>query len=73
MKPSISKTPGPTPEQVKAARRSSGLKQQQAAELVHRTERKRWSEWETGVKRMQLDTFELFLIKTGQAGWKKAK
>ena len=55
----------PTPAEILAARLAAGLTQQQAAEIVHRTERKRWNEWERGARVMQLDTWELFLIKTG--------
>lgn len=65
MQPDFARIVQPTPEQVLAARLAAGLTQQQAAAVVHRTERKRWSEWETNVRRMQPDTFELFLLKTG--------
>lgn len=58
---------GPTPEQVKLARQCADLTQEQAAAIVHRTGRSRWSEWETGHRQMQADTWELFLLKTGQA------
>jgi hypothetical protein len=56
----------PTPEQVREARMRAGLTQSQAATLVHRKELKRWSEWELGVRRMQPDTWELFLLLTNQ-------
>jgi transcriptional regulator with XRE-family HTH domain len=58
-------TSPPAPETVKAAREAAGLTQEQAAALVYRSERKRWSEWESGARQMQLDTFELFLMKAG--------
>lgn len=61
MKFDISKPP--TPDLVRAARDAAGLTQDQAAQLVHRTGKKRWSEWETGERQMQLATFELFCIK----------
>lgn len=67
LKPSPTKAAGPTREEVKAARLAAGLTQEQAAALVHRVGRKRWSEWETGDRQMQWDAFELFIIKTGQA------
>lgn len=58
-------TTPPTKETVKAAREAAGLTQEQAAALVHRSERKRWNEWESGKRQIQLDTFELFLRKAG--------
>lgn len=63
----------PTAEQVRAAREAAGLTQQQAAELVHRDKRTRWSEWETGTRQMQPDTFELFLLKSGLKKLKECK
>ena len=57
----------PTPAEILAARTAAGLTQQEAAAVVHRTERKRWSEWERGERQMQTDTWELFLIKTQKA------
>lgn len=58
----------PTPEQVRAARLATGLSQGEAAAVVHRAERKRWNEWETpgaNHRPMQLDTWHLFLLRTG--------
>lgn len=55
----------PTPEEVYAARQAAGLTQEQAAELVYRTDRKRWYEWESGARQMQLDTYHLFLLRAG--------
>lgn len=56
----------PTPEQIREAREAAGMTQVEAAAVVHRGLAVRWSEWENGTRRMQPDTFELFLIKTGQ-------
>lgn len=55
----------PTREDVAKAREASRLTQKQAAELVYRTERA-WQMWEAGDRAMPADTYELFLIKTGQ-------
>lgn len=66
-KPENNKCTRPTPEQVKLARQCAGLTQEQAAAVVHRIGRSRWSEWETGKRQMQDDAWELFLLKTGQA------
>lgn len=61
----------PTPEQVKQARENAGLSQSEAAAMVHRANYQRWHEWEAGIRNMPLDTWELFLIKTGQLKVKK--
>lgn len=59
-------TPIPAPADILAARTRAGLSQAEAAALVHRTERKRWSEWERGERSMQEAVWELFLMKTNQ-------
>lgn len=56
----------PTPEEIRAAREAANLTQEQAAAIVHRSDRKRWNEWEQNKRQMQLDTWELFLRKTNQ-------
>lgn len=55
-----------TPEAVRAAREAAGLTQQQAAELVHLGQARRWSEYERGVHVIDMARWELFRIKTGQ-------
>ncbi len=58
----------PTQEQIKLARTTAGHAQIAAAKLVYRTDSARWREWErrgsTG-RVMGLDTWELYLIKSG--------
>lgn len=54
----------PTPEEVKEARTRAGLKQREAAELVHVALRA-WQSWEDGSRQMSLTAWELFNIKTG--------
>jgi len=56
----------PTPERIVAARERAGLTQAEAAKVVHLAHSIRWSEYERGVHRMPLSTWELFLIKVGQ-------
>lgn len=53
----------PTPEEVKAARIEAGLKQREAADLVHVTLRA-WQTWEEGSRAISLTAWELFKIKT---------
>lgn len=67
LRPAVVEMIKPTPEQVKQARRAAGLTQEQAGAVVHRVGRKRWYEWEAGQRQMAADTWELFLLKTGQA------
>ena len=52
----------PTPEQIKAARESAKLSQEQAAELVRVTPRA-WQFWESGARTMSEGTWELFTLK----------
>jgi transcriptional regulator with XRE-family HTH domain len=56
----------PTASQVLAARIRAGLSQSQAARLVGLSSRNRFSEYENGRVQMSGQTWELFLIKTGQ-------
>jgi len=56
----------PTPERIVAARERAGITQAEAAKVVHLAHSIRWSEYERGVHRMPLSTWELFLIKVGQ-------
>lgn len=59
----------PTPAEVRAARESVGLTQQQAAELIYTTWRT-WQNWESTdpaeQRRMPAAAFEYFLVLTGQ-------
>ena len=55
----------PTPAEIKAVRKLSGLTQQKAAELVHRADGARWREWEGGKYQIDMAVWELYLIKTG--------
>ncbi|NHO55018.1 helix-turn-helix domain-containing protein [Acetobacter estunensis] len=55
----------PEPETVRAAREEAGLTQAEAAQLVHAT-LNAWQKWESGDRKMQAATWELFQIKTGQ-------
>ena len=54
----------PTPTEIKDARERVQLSQQGAAELVHRTTRQRWAEWEAGKHAIDMAVWELFLIKS---------
>jgi DNA-binding transcriptional regulator YiaG len=55
----------PTPEQLKDARKTAGLTQTQAAEIIYASLRA-MQQWEAGERRMHPGLFELLLIKTGQ-------
>ena len=55
----------PTPDEIKEARKKAGLTQTAAASLVHKALRS-WQQWEAGDRKIDLDTWELFLIKTNQ-------
>lgn len=55
----------PTPCQISATRRASGLTQSSSAELVHVTLRA-WQMWESGDRAMPGAAWELYLIKTNQ-------
>jgi hypothetical protein len=56
----------PTPAMIRAARDASGLRQQEAAELVHLGTFQRWSEYERGVTAIDPARWALFLLMTGQ-------
>jgi hypothetical protein len=56
----------PKPREIQFARSNAGLSQEQAALLVHLAAPIRWSEYERGVRNIDLARWELFLIKTGQ-------
>lgn len=56
----------PTPAEIREARRVAGLSQTDAAILIHLGSFSRWSEYERGLRAMDLAKFELFKIKTGQ-------
>lgn len=58
--------PPPTPEAIKGARRAAGHTQAQAAACVHRASFRAWQRWEAGDCPMDLDAWELYLLKTGQ-------
>lgn len=55
----------PTPDEVKEARTSSGMTQQQAAETIH-VKWRAWQRYESGERSMHPAFFELFLLKTGK-------
>jgi hypothetical protein len=57
----------PTAEAIKAARLDAGLTQSEAAEFVYLGDVARWSEYERGVKRIDVARWELFLIKIGKS------
>lgn len=56
-------TTPPTKELVLAAREAAGLTQLEAAQLIHRNDRRRWADFESGARQMQLDAWELFVLK----------
>lgn len=60
----MSKQSNPSPIEVRALRKSVGLTQTQAAELIQSNLRT-WQGWEGGITRMHPGLFELFKIKTG--------
>lgn len=53
----------PSPSEIRAARKSVGLTQAQAAALIHSTSRA-WQMWEAGDRAMHPAFWELFQIKT---------
>lgn len=56
----------PPPEMVRKAREQAGLRQQEAAHLVHLAAFQRWSEYERGVQPIDPARWHLFLLLTGQ-------
>lgn len=52
-----------TKEQIKAARKASGLSQAQAGAVVYSTG-SAWQKWELGERKMPRAKYELFLEKT---------
>lgn len=55
----------PTPDEIRTARKKSGLTQEQAGKLVYVTMTS-WMRYETAKSNIHPGLFELFLIKTGQ-------
>jgi transcriptional regulator with XRE-family HTH domain len=55
----------PSREEIRAARLASGLKQDDACQVIHAAVRT-WQDWECGRSKMHPAFFELFLLKTGQ-------
>lgn len=55
----------PTPEQIKEARKRSGLTQTEAADVIYK-QLLAWQRYEAGDRGMDAALFELFLLKTGQ-------
>jgi hypothetical protein len=55
----------PTPDQIRAARAASHLSQADAATVIY-SKLRTWQDWESGVAKMHLGLFELFLFKTNQ-------
>ena len=60
----------PHPESVRAARRSAGMTQAEAGELVYRTERN-WQQWEGGERAMDPALWELFILKVNKLNRQK--
>lgn len=54
-----------TPQEIKKARLDAGLTQMQAAELVAKQLRT-WQRYEAGGRKIDVATWELFKLKTGQ-------
>jgi len=57
--------PEPTPERIRAARRTAGDSQYTAADRVH-VRLRTWQAWEYGTRQMSAAAWELYWIKTGQ-------
>lgn len=57
----------PAPEAIRQAREACGLTQTEAAALIYRTCRN-WQQWEAGDREMDPALWELFCLKTQQAG-----
>ncbi|MEO6351492.1 MAG: helix-turn-helix domain-containing protein [Oxalobacteraceae bacterium] len=55
-------TTSPMPDEIRAARKESGLSQTAAAALIYSTLRT-WQDWEAGKARMHPGLWELFLQK----------
>jgi DNA-binding transcriptional regulator YiaG len=55
----------PSPDAVRAARKSLGMTQTNAAAVVYKKLRT-WQDWEKGVAPMDAALWELFRIKTGK-------
>ena len=55
-----------TPAHIKAARKAANLTQAQAAEIAGLSARQRWIEYEKGDFKPSPQTWELFLLRTGQ-------
>lgn len=64
--PSLPRIPPPDAEAVFVARAKTGLSQTQAAKVAGLSSASRWSEYERGVRVIDMARWELFLIKTGQ-------
>ena len=56
----------PEPAEIRQKREQAGLTQEQAAHLVHYSFDVAWNRVERGERKMPLDKWELFLIKTNQ-------
>jgi DNA-binding transcriptional regulator YiaG len=56
----------PSGAEIAAVRKSAGLTQAQAAELVHLSAAKRWSEYERGTQTIDAARWELFVCKVGR-------
>lgn len=55
----------PDPDEIRELRKSAGLTQEQAGELVH-SSRRTWQDWEAGVANMHPALWELFKLKIGK-------
>lgn len=58
--------PAPTPDAVHVSRVAAGISQAQAAALVHLGSAMRWSDYERGVRSIDLARWELWLLRVGQ-------
>lgn len=58
----MTKKESPTPEEIKQARKATGLSQSKAAALIYSTYRT-WQDWEAGKAHMHPGLWELFLRK----------
>jgi DNA-binding XRE family transcriptional regulator len=56
----------PTKDEIREARIRAGLRQEDAANLVHLGHLQRWGEYERGDRNIDVSRWELFLIKTDQ-------
>ena len=61
----------PAPQQIVALRKTAGLTQTQAAELIH-SKLRTWQDWESGKAKMHEAHWELFQLKARSKFYGKA-